>query len=530
MATFYTDPSIALRGMREPESISDLLLRFAQLKRIAQEGRYSDLRTREAQLSLQELERQLKEQGVVRGAMAAGVGPIRPEPASQNFEGLRNMFGPELPQPEAPAGAALGFDRQRALTALSGGGAAYRVPEIQQQFAAQDIAQQKGQIDLAEQLTKLNTAQLANASKRVDIMGSLAQSVLVNPGSYPQAKGTAESLGLIPPNTFPEQYTPDLEPQLRSLVAQSLSVKDMITTEETKRHNRAQEQRKPVPGVDLPLPADVEAQRKRIAAAGATARDRAREPEIEAAAQALIDPRSLTALRDVVSMRGDQRLRVYVRAKELDPKFDPGLVNQRIRFLQSYEDPKGRAAINRQAINNILQHAGDLSELNKQYGRTNVRFLNSPINTLSRQFGSEAYVNYATTLGVLKDELSLYFAGGYAPVEKQHEMWLKILNEDATPGQVEAFTKEVVHLGLRRATTFNSQFKKNMGYDDPNMIVPEAAEAGTKLGLGAELKKFGSGGKLGERPKAGPEVGAVEGGYKFKGGDPANPANWEKVP
>jgi len=253
------------------------------------------------------------------------------------------------------------------------------------------------------------------------------------------------------------------------------------------------------PGVDVPFSGEVEAQKRRIATAGAAARDAAREPEIEIAARAIIEPRNLMALREISSLRGDQRLKIFARAKTLDPNFDPGLVNQRIRFLQAYEDPKGRASINRQAINNILQHAGDLSELNQAYRfgglRGAPRVLNTPINALARQ-GSTAYVEYATTLGVLKDELTLYFAGGYAPVEKQHEMWQKILNEDATPAQVEAFAKTVIHLSLRRATTFDSQFKKNMGYADPNMIVPEAKEAGQKLGLGSELNKFGSGGRL----------------------------------
>lgn len=240
------------------------------------------------------------------------------------------------------------------------------------------------------------------------------------------------------------------------------------TAFETARHNRAEEfQAKQKTGTDA---------------------------EIEAAASQLADPKNLTALKDITSFRGDQRLRIFARAKEINPNFDPGLTNQRVKFLQEYEDPKGRAATNRQAINNVLQHAGDLSDLNQQYRRADVRILNTPLNAIARQFGNDAYTRFSTTNSVLKDELSLYFAGGYSPSSDQQKMWNKIQSDEATPAQTEAFAKEVVHLGLRRATTFNSQFEKNMGYQDPNMIIPEAKNAAEKLGMGNEVARFGSGG------------------------------------
>jgi hypothetical protein len=222
------------------------------------------------------------------------------------------------------------------------------------------------------------------------------------------------------------------------------------------------------------------------------------DPDIETAAQALTNPRNLTALKDIASMRGDQRLRIFARAREIDPNFDPGMVNERVKFLQSYEDPKGRAAINRQAINNILQHAGDLSDVNQEYRRANVKVINTPLNEIARQFGTDTYTRFALTNSVLKDELSLYFAGGYAPNVDQQKMWNKIQSDEATPSATEAFAKEVVHLGLRRATTFNSQFQKVMGYNDPNMVIPEAKNAADKLGLGAEVAQFGSGGQYGQ--------------------------------
>jgi hypothetical protein len=37
-----------------------------------------------------------------------------------------------------------------------------------------------------------------------------------------------------------------------------------------------------------------------------------------------------------------------------------------------------------------------------------------------------------------------------------------------------------------------------MGYDDPNMVIPEAKNAAERLGLGSEVSQFGSGGGYGQ--------------------------------
>ena len=227
--------------------------------------------------------------------------------------------------------------------------------------------------------------------------------------------------------------------------------------------------------------------------------------DVDILAEQLLQPNNLTAMKDIGG-RGNQRTQILAaaarKAKERGIPFDIGLVNQRVKFLGEYEDPKGRAATNRQAINNVLQHAGDLSDLNEMNRRSNVKVLNTPINKLKDQFGDQTYTQYQTASGVLKDELSLYFAGGYAPSKDQQEMWNKIQSDNATPAQTEAFAKEVVRLAARRANTFNQQFRTNMGYDDPNMITPAAKAAAEHLGMGNEIAQFGSGGQLGQRQPA----------------------------
>ena len=251
--------------------------------------------------------------------------------------------------------------------------------------------------------------------------------------------------------------------------------------------------------------------KNRLAAAN---KDAGNPADIARLARHLVDdPTNLMTMRDL-GTRGTQREAILGKADELaeaeGKKFDIGVVNQRAKFLEQYEDPKGKAAINRQAINNIMQHAADVSDLNQLNRRSNVKVVNTPINALKDQYGDAVYTQYQTATGVLKDELGLYFAGGYAPTKDQQAMWDKIQANTATPAQTEAFAKEVVRLATRRADTFNQQFKTNMGYDDPNMITPQARSAAERLGLGDAVKQFGSGGQIGQNPRQAPRMVTVQ--------------------
>ncbi len=245
----------------------------------------------------------------------------------------------------------------------------------------------------------------------------------------------------------------------------------------------------------------------------------------EAARNVLANPRDLTSIKNISSLRGDQRMKLFNKIKELDPTFNAGNIDRQIKFLDSYEDPKGRAATNRGSMNNILQHAADLNDVNDDYKRTDFRFVNIPIAALSRQ-GGTAWQKFETPLAVLKDEIGLYFAGGYAPSGEQLKMWNRIVNDTATPAQVVQFSKDLAHAGLRRADTHNEQFKTVMGYDDPNLITPQAVEAAKKLGMSDEVSKYGSGGRLGTKPSAplrrpipgipGGEAESTDGGKTWK--------------
>jgi len=224
MATFYTNPAISFQGLRQPENPSELLTRFAQLKQMGQERQMNDLRMKEGNLRLAELQRMANEGAATRNAYGAAVTP-------------------------GTAGGPPTFDRNKMLQDLASNPQnAYLVPQAQAGFATQDAAQKEEHLKLAKEAEALTDEQLKNAKARADMIGSLAQSIIINPASYPVAKATAEKMGLVQPGKLPEQLTPDLLPQLHALASQSVAVKDTLTLEETNRHNKAMEQAKGTAG------------------------------------------------------------------------------------------------------------------------------------------------------------------------------------------------------------------------------------------------------------------------------------------
>jgi hypothetical protein len=233
---------------------------------------------------------------------------------------------------------------------------------------------------------------------------------------------------------------------------------------------------------------------------------------IQAAAQNFVgNPRDLTALKTISTMRGEQRLLLYNEIKRIAPNFPIGMIDRQIKFIDGYEDPKGRAALNRAAMNNILQHTADLSDANKGYQRSGLKVANIPLNKLASQY-SEAWQRYQMPLNALIGEVELYFAGGYAPYGSDKSRWQEVISGNSTPAQVEQFAKDLVHVGLRRADTDNEKFRTMMGYDDPNLITPQAKAAAERLGLGSEVAKYGSGGQLGVKVKPGTAPSPDEGG------------------
>jgi hypothetical protein len=94
-----------------------------------------------------------------------------------------------------------------------------------------------------------------------------------------------------------------------------------------------------------------------------------------------------------------------------------------------------------------------------------------------------------------------------------------IANMNAWPSRDETAEKVLLHLKAMKGT---AAMRPSKGKVDVNAIA-------ARFGAGAPAATAPPPAPATAKPAGAPAVGTIKGGYKFKGGDPSKPENWEKV-
>lgn len=228
--------------------------------------------------------------------------------------------------------------------------------------------------------------------------------------------------------------------------------------------------------------------------------------------QMATDPNNLTVLKDVASMRGDQRIRLFSMIKQENPNYDTGVAQNKLRFVEKFTDPNSKTQQNIASYNTFMEHAGDAVDAVDNYRNTNLPLINTPINQIRNKFGDAEFSKFAAALSPVASEYTNFLKAGYAPSVEDIKEGKDLLNTSMTPAQLEVSLKQMGHTALRRADSINQEYRTVMGGDYPNLITPDAKDSANKLGLGDQVGKFGSGGRIGQgkfNPAALPDANSV---------------------
>jgi hypothetical protein len=198
-----------------------------------------------------------------------------------------------------------------------------------------------------------------------------------------------------------------------------------------------------------------------------------------------MDVDSLSQLKNITSMRSDQRSLIYARAKELNSHFNTAEVDRRVKMLDNFTN--GKDAQNIQSFGTFFEHAGNASQIvNDLRNGATPKIVNVAINKLEKEGWGTTATQISAALEPVRKEFEGFLLGGRALYADDRKAAETILSDSSTPAQIQAALKVLAHTASARYNEMNNRFKNTMKVnidEGAGPLAPEAYDAAGHLGI-----------------------------------------------
>jgi hypothetical protein len=148
------------------------------------------------------------------------------------------------------------------------------------------------------------------------------------------------------------------------------------------------------------------------------------------------------------------------------------------------------------------------------------RLFNQIGNFFSKQVGASPITNFEAAKAIVGGEVAKALTGANMALKDREEIRDAIIAA-SSPAQLRGVLKTFKQLLAGQLNSLNIQYQTGTGRDDfETKLSPASKRELNALNPQAPTAR--------NAPKA-PAVGTVQDGYRFKGGNPADAKNWEKV-
>jgi hypothetical protein len=213
---------------------------------------------------------------------------------------------------------------------------------------------------------------------------------------------------------------------------------------------------------------------------------------------------------------------VMKRVMELNPDYQSNEFGSRSKAYKDFGS--GKLGQQVASFNRSFAHLDTLSKLSDALGNNDIPALNKIGNYFSSQTGQPAPNNFEGAKKIVADEIVKAIVGNGGGVGDREEA-AKTINAAQSPQQLSGMIETYKELLGGQLNSLGLQYGNSTGRKDfEKFLAPEVA-AYVK---GHPFSAGSSPSNAPPAPKA-PAVGTIEGGFKFKGGDPSKAESWEKT-
>ena len=221
-----------------------------------------------------------------------------------------------------------------------------------------------------------------------------------------------------------------------------------------------------------------------------------------------IDPRT-------TSIKGGMREKLMSAVAQYDPTYNQNEFGTRAKAMKDFST--GQQGNSIRAFDVAIDHLDTLKKYATALGSGDIRAINSFRNKWLSETGSELPTNMQAIAPIVGAEVSKAVIGSNNALADREELRKPLLSANSVP-QIMGAIGGYQDLMAGQLKGLKKQYEDTTGKKNFDTRIRENTR-NVLMGRGGD----GSG------AKSAPNVGDVQQGYRFKGGDPANQASWEKA-
>jgi hypothetical protein len=245
---------------------------------------------------------------------------------------------------------------------------------------------------------------------------------------------------------------------------------------------------------------------------------------IKGIADYTIDPAKSSSL-----FRSNARQAIIGAVKMYNPKWD----ERKFMASQGYltDLSKGQTGQNVLSLNTVAGHLGELNDSIEGLSKQHLPAAQGLINFAQQISGNPNITDYDTARRVVNSELERALTGVGVTQEGIQDMKSTIPTRNIGYDQLKQFVKSAGHLIGVRLQNQEYQYKQRTygGTPKDDIIFPENRDILKKLSPTTKFISDSTPEKSETSQSNAPKVDTIDSGYRFKGGDPSDQNNWEKI-